>query len=69
MYKFRGASEGDVYRCILKAVAANPPQLSFSYEDLTQRANIICESDVPVGVECRRNVFTYGEISSREVSK
>ena len=49
IYKFEDGSEGDVYRCILKAVAADPPRLSFDYEDLTKRVADICNDDVPVG--------------------
>ena len=36
-------SEGDVYRCVLKAVAADPPRLSLPYDELN-RAN---ECDLP----------------------
>lgn len=49
MYQFDDGSAGDVYRCVLKAVAANPPTLSFPYEDLIKRTQAICRSDSPVG--------------------
>jgi len=49
IYKFNDHSEGDVYRCILKAVAADPPRLSFNYEELTERVASVCQEDVPVG--------------------
>lgn len=49
IYKFTNKSEGDVYRCIMSAVAANPPRLSFSYDELTERVRSICQDDVPVG--------------------
>lgn len=49
MYQFNDGSSGDVYRCVLKAVAANPPALSFPYEDLLKRTQMICQSDSPVG--------------------
>lgn len=49
LYKFKDGSEGDVYRCILRAVAADPPRLSFNYEQLTQRVTEVCNRDTPVG--------------------
>jgi hypothetical protein len=49
IYQFKDQSQGDVYTCILKAVAADPPRLSFNYDELTQRVASICQHDVPVG--------------------
>lgn len=49
VYSFHDESNGDVYRCVLKAVAADPPTLSFPYETLTQRAQNICKGEPPVG--------------------
>jgi hypothetical protein len=48
-YKFRDSSSGDVYRAVLKAVAADPPRLSFKYDDLMARIAGICTDDSPVG--------------------
>jgi hypothetical protein len=48
-YKFEDGTEGDVYRCILKAVAADPPRLSFAYDEILRRVHGICVSDEPVG--------------------
>lgn len=49
LYHFHDGSSGDVYRCVLKAVAANPPTLSFPYEDLIKRTQATCKIDSPVG--------------------
>jgi hypothetical protein len=49
MYKFKDGSEGDVYRCILRAIAADPPQLSFDYTDILGRVGAVCGSEQPVG--------------------
>lgn len=49
LYEFRDKTEGDVYRCILKAVASNPPSLSFNYEELLKRIEEVCANDSPVG--------------------
>jgi hypothetical protein len=48
-YRFIDDSEGDVYRCVLKAVAADPPRLSLPYDELTERTNVICRGESPVG--------------------
>ena len=37
------------YRCILRAVASDPPRLSFDYEELTRRVAQVCQRDTPVG--------------------
>jgi hypothetical protein len=34
---------------VLKAVAADPPQLSFPYQDLLARTVEVCSSESPVG--------------------
>ena len=49
IYSFSDGTSGDVYRCILKAVAADPPRLSFSYDELTNRTSRVCTGDSPVG--------------------
>jgi hypothetical protein len=48
-YKFFDDSEGDVYRCVLKAVAMDPPKLSFHYDELLARTIKACVGDAPVG--------------------
>lgn len=48
-YTFRDSVKGDVYRCVLKALAADPPRLSFSYDELLQRTVGVCVGDSPVG--------------------
>lgn len=48
-YKFHDGTDGDVYRAVLKAVANNPPRLSFPYQELLDRTVRVCEGDPPVG--------------------
>jgi hypothetical protein len=48
-YNFRNGGTGDVYRAVLKGVAADPPQLSFQYDELLTRTRQICVEDSPVG--------------------
>src|SRR5204863_4130647 len=49
LYDFIDGSRGDVYRAVLKAVASDPPRLSFNYEELGKRTSAICAGDPPVG--------------------
>lgn len=48
-YKFHDGGVGDVYTVILKAVAADPPQLAFKYDELLERAARVCDGESPVG--------------------
>jgi hypothetical protein len=49
MYRFHDGSEGDVYRVVLRAVASDPPKLSFPYPELLDRTRQVCKGDSPVG--------------------
>lgn len=49
IYQFKDGSCGDVYRCILKGVAADPPTLSFDYDELLQRTRSVCGDEFPTG--------------------
>jgi len=49
LYDFADGSTGDVYRVVLKAVASDPPMLSFSYEELSKRIPDVCRGEAPVG--------------------
>lgn len=50
IYHFRDGTKGDVYRCVLKAIADEPLRLSFDYDDLTKRVKAVCAgNEFPVG--------------------
>ena len=49
MYKFFDGTEGEFYRCVLKAIANDPPKLSFDYENLLKRTAELCAGETPVG--------------------
>ncbi|MFZ6873912.1 hypothetical protein ACO0LF_17790 [Undibacterium sp. Di27W] len=49
MYKFKDGSTGDVYRCVLKSIANDPPKLAFSYEEIVKRSAAICLEESPAG--------------------
>jgi hypothetical protein len=48
-FSFIDGSVGDVYRCILLALRQNPPQLSFTYDDIYQRTRMVCTDTAPAG--------------------
>ena len=49
-YRFADGSEGDVYRCVLKAIAADPPRLTLPYDELIARTASVCGgNESPVG--------------------
>ena len=48
-YTFADGSKGDVYRCVLLAMKADPPRLSFKYDDMLRRVEAICKGDRPAG--------------------
>lgn len=47
-YKFRDG-EGDVYSVVLRAIALDPPSLSFTYNELLERTAAACVGESPVG--------------------
>lgn len=49
IYTFHDKTSGDVYRCVLKAIAADPPILSFPYDELLRRTHDVCIGESPVG--------------------
>lgn len=48
-YTFKDGTTGDVYRVILKALAAEPLRLVFPYDDVVQRVRSVCEGEFPIG--------------------
>lgn len=49
IYDFVDDNSGDVYRCLLRAIAADPPKLSFHYDELKERTERQCASEEPRG--------------------
>jgi len=48
-YRFKDGSRGDVYRCVLRAIAADPPHLSFKYDEILARVGAVCDGESPAG--------------------
>lgn len=46
-FALRDGTRGDVYRAVLLAVAADPPRLSFPYNELSRRIQATCSAETP----------------------
>lgn len=68
-YNFRDGTIGDVYRAVLKAVANDPPCLSFPYEELTKRAALVCVSESPVGSSITGSCFQMSFLAREKFPK
>jgi hypothetical protein len=48
-YQFVDGTKGDVYRCVLLAIAQDPPRMGISYTQLMERVQSVCTREAPVG--------------------
>jgi hypothetical protein len=48
-FDFSDGSRGDVYRCVLLAMKADPPRLSFPYDEMVKRTRALSRKESPVG--------------------
>jgi hypothetical protein len=48
-FNFSDGTRGDVYRCVLLAIKADPSSLSLPYEDIMRRVRQVCVDESPVG--------------------
>jgi hypothetical protein len=48
-YRFHDGMSGDVYSVVLRALALDPPKLSFTYDELLDRTAAVCVGESPVG--------------------
>ena len=60
-FKFKDGKTGDVYRCVLLAMKAVPPQLTFSYEDMLTRIRSLCEGEAPSGSSVNNTLEAHVE--------
>jgi len=49
LFNFFDGTTGDVYRCVLLALKADPAKLSFRYDEMLRRTKDLCVGDSPVG--------------------
>ena len=48
-YNFVDGTRGDVYRCVLLAMKADPSSLSFPYQEIMRRVREVCKDESPIG--------------------
>lgn len=68
-FSFMDETVGDVYRAVLKAVASDPPVMTFSYGQLLERVNGICsdKSQAPVGSSISEACRQIAKIARKSV--
>lgn len=47
VFRLSDSSTGDVYRCVLLAMASDPPRLNFPYNELSSRIQRVCTGETP----------------------
>lgn len=62
-FVFTDGSQGDVYRCLLLAMRADPPRLSFSYGEMLARTADVCVGDSPVGSSVSTSLRLMGTLA------
>lgn len=62
-FKFNDGSEGDVYRCVLLAIKADPSKLSFRYDEMLRRTREVCVGDSPVGSSVAESLAQMGKLA------
>jgi hypothetical protein len=63
-YNHHDGKKGDVYLTVMRAIAADPPRLSFEYAELTRRLEEVCRgSDAPDGASVVRTCVAIGQIA------
>ena len=66
VYKLKNEEEGDVYRCLLHAIASDPPKLSFDYDEITHRVTAVCASDAPDGSSIIRSCYQMSKLAQEK---
>jgi hypothetical protein len=62
-FDFTGGTRGDVYRCVLLAIKADPSSLSFRYEDMLRRAQQVCKGESPVGSSVAESLVQMAKLA------
>jgi hypothetical protein len=63
-FVFKDGSRGDVYRCVLLAMKADPPSLSFRYDEMLSRTAAQCQGESPVGSSVASALVHLDKVSS-----
>lgn len=62
-FSLRDGSRGDVYRCVLSAIAIDPPRLSFTYGELSKRISVVSEVEQPQAASIYQACSQIGKIA------
>jgi hypothetical protein len=62
-FQLRDGSRGDVYRCVLSAVIADPPRLSFTYNELFRRIQDVSRNEQPQAASIYQACSQLGKIA------
>jgi len=62
-FSLADGSKGDVYRCVLLAIKADPPRLSFTYDDILQRIKGVSVGESPVGSSVAQSLAQMDQIA------
>jgi len=54
----------DVYPLIVKAIALDPPELTFRYQNLTNRIHSLCKSDWPSGSSITGSCYQMASLAN-----
>lgn len=62
-FDFTDGTSGDVYRCVLLAMKADPPSLSFRYDEMLTRTRRVCKGESPVGSSVAQSLVQMADIA------
>jgi hypothetical protein len=63
-FKFADGTIGDVYRCVLLAMKADPSSLAFRYDEMLKRTQEVCKGDSPVGSSVVQSLLQMAELAN-----
>jgi hypothetical protein len=62
-FEFVDGTIGDVYRCVLLAMKADPSSLSFRYDEMLKRTRDVCKGESPVGSSVAQSLQQMAELA------
>ena len=62
-FDFTDGSRGDFYRCVLLAMKADPPRLSFPYDEMVRRTRALSKKETPVGSSVAQSLMQMEKLA------
>jgi hypothetical protein len=62
-FDFTDDTRGDVYRCVLLAIKADPSSLSFRYDEMLKRTQHVCRGESPVGSSVSESLVQMAKLA------